>query len=164
LTRGKSSKLRWKNYLRPNIKRGDMSPEEQDLIIRMHKLIRNWYFLVSPFIPKQLVNYFYISTRWSLIAGRLPGRKDNEVKNYWYTHLNKKSNCKKQKATESPVISPEVRRSHGEEDGTTTTCMEETNCFGYDVPIGSPVPLISPYPDTLVFDPCFVFTDFFPLL
>ncbi|KAM7267843.1 hypothetical protein ACFE04_010009 [Oxalis oulophora] len=66
---GKSCRLRWKNYLRPNIKRGHMSKEEEDLIIRMHKLLGN---------------------RWSLIAGRLPGRTDNEVKNYWNTHLNKK--------------------------------------------------------------------------
>lgn len=29
--------------------------------------------------------------RWSLIAGRLPGRTDNEVKNYWNTHLNKRA-------------------------------------------------------------------------
>ncbi|TYI71354.1 hypothetical protein E1A91_D08G288500v1 [Gossypium mustelinum] len=67
---GKSCRLRWKNYLRPNIKRGAMSKEEEDLIIRMHNLLGN---------------------RWSLIAGRLPGRTDNEVKNYWNTHLNKKT-------------------------------------------------------------------------
>ncbi|KAE8701567.1 Transcription factor MYB82 [Hibiscus syriacus] len=67
---GKSCRLRWKNYLRPNIKRGGMSKEEEDLIIRMHKLLGN---------------------RWCLIAGRLPGRTDNEVKNYWNTHLNKKA-------------------------------------------------------------------------
>ncbi|EOA15243.1 hypothetical protein CARUB_v10028642mg [Capsella rubella] len=156
---GKSCRLRWKNYLRPNIKRGSMSPQEQDLIIRMHKLLGN---------------------RWSLIAGRLPGRTDNEVKNYWNTHLNKKSNSRKQNAPESiaattctdkPVISTEVRRSHGEEgDGeeksmARNTWMEETNSFDYDVRIGSPLPLISHYPDnTLVFDPCFAFTDFYPLL
>ncbi|VVB15727.1 unnamed protein product [Arabis nemorensis] len=150
---GKSCRLRWKNYLRPNIKRGSMSPQEQDLIIRMHKLLGN---------------------RWSLIAGRLPGRTDNEVKNYWNTHLNKKSNSSKQNAPESisatpfidkPVMSTEVR-SHGEgergKEGISNTWMEETNCFQYDLHIESP---ISHYPDTLVFvDPCFAFTDFFPPL
>ncbi|XP_028779853.1 transcription repressor MYB6-like [Neltuma alba] len=66
---GKSCRLRWMNYLRPDIKRGNISPEEDDLIIRMHSLIGN---------------------RWSLIAGRLPGRTDNEIKNYWNTHLSKR--------------------------------------------------------------------------
>lgn len=31
-----------------------------------------------------------ILCRWSLIAGRIPGRTDNEIKNYWNTHLSKK--------------------------------------------------------------------------
>lgn len=66
---GKSCRLRWMNYLRPDIKRGNITPEEDDLIIRMHSLLGN---------------------RWSLIAGRLPGRTDNEIKNYWNTHLCKK--------------------------------------------------------------------------
>ncbi|PKA53464.1 Myb-related protein 308 [Apostasia shenzhenica] len=57
------------NYLRPDIKRGNIGPEEEDLIIRLHCLLGN---------------------RWSLIAGRLPGRTDNEIKNYWNTHLSKK--------------------------------------------------------------------------
>ncbi|XP_061370352.1 transcription factor MYB8-like [Gastrolobium bilobum] len=66
---GKSCRLRWMNYLRPDIKRGNITTEEDDLIIRMHSLLGN---------------------RWSLIAGRLPGRTDNEIKNYWNTHLCKK--------------------------------------------------------------------------
>ncbi|KAI6702622.1 hypothetical protein NL676_011758 [Syzygium grande] len=66
---GKSCRLRWMNYLRPDIKRGNITPDEDDLIVRLHSLLGN---------------------RWSLIAGRLPGRTDNEIKNYWNTHLSKK--------------------------------------------------------------------------
>ncbi|KDP22654.1 hypothetical protein JCGZ_02496 [Jatropha curcas] len=66
---GKSCRLRWINYLRPDIKRGNFGQDEEDLIIKLHALLGN---------------------RWSLIAGRLPGRTDNEVKNYWNSHLRKK--------------------------------------------------------------------------
>ncbi|XP_050364113.1 transcription factor MYB1-like [Argentina anserina] len=66
---GKSCRLRWMNYLRPDIKRGSISDDEEELIIRLHKLLGN---------------------RWSLIAGRLPGRTDNEIKNYWNSNLSKK--------------------------------------------------------------------------
>ncbi|GAA0169214.1 DNA-binding transcription factor [Lithospermum erythrorhizon] len=66
---GMSCRLRWMNYLRPGIKRGNISADEEDLMIRLHKLLGN---------------------RWSLIAGRLPGRTDNEIKNYWNTHVIKK--------------------------------------------------------------------------
>ncbi|KAK9285134.1 hypothetical protein L1049_024319 [Liquidambar formosana] len=65
------SRLRWFNYLKPGIKRGHISMDEEDLIIRLHNLLGN---------------------RWSLIAGRLPGRTDNEIKNYWNTTLFKKLN------------------------------------------------------------------------
>lgn len=66
---GKSCRLRWLNYLRPDIRRGNITPDEDDLIIRLHSLLGN---------------------RWSLIAGRLPGRTDNEIKNYWNCHLSKR--------------------------------------------------------------------------
>ncbi|KAJ6354862.1 hypothetical protein OIU77_005455 [Salix suchowensis] len=70
---GKSCRLRWMSYLRPDIKRGNFSDDEEDLIIRMHKLLGN---------------------RWSLIAGRLPGRTDNDIKNYWHTSIAKKARGK----------------------------------------------------------------------
>ncbi|XP_057856130.2 myb-related protein 330-like [Cryptomeria japonica] len=69
LRSGKSCRLRWINYLRPDIKRGHIAPDEEDLILRLHRLLGN---------------------RWSLIAGRLPGRTDNDIKNYWNSHLSKK--------------------------------------------------------------------------
>ncbi|KAG6471001.1 hypothetical protein ZIOFF_072092 [Zingiber officinale] len=76
---GKSCRLRWLNYLRPDIKRGNITEEEEDLIIRLHKLLGNRYF------------YFFSSClKWSLIAGRLPGRTDNEIKNYWNKIVKKK--------------------------------------------------------------------------
>lgn len=66
---GKSCRLRWINYLRSDVKRGNICKEEEELIIRLHALLGN---------------------RWSVIAGRMPGRTDNEIKNYWNTHLSRK--------------------------------------------------------------------------
>ncbi|XP_021726613.1 transcription factor MYB74-like [Chenopodium quinoa] len=66
---GKSCRLRWANYLRPDIKRGRFSFEEEETIIQLHSILGN---------------------KWSAIAARLPGRTDNEIKNYWNTHIRKK--------------------------------------------------------------------------
>ncbi|KAJ8761406.1 hypothetical protein K2173_001537 [Erythroxylum novogranatense] len=66
---GKSCRLRWTNYLRPDIKRGRFSFEEEETIIQLHSILGN---------------------RWSAIAARLPGRTDNEIKNYWNTHIRKR--------------------------------------------------------------------------
>ncbi|XP_035550373.1 transcription factor MYB1-like [Juglans regia] len=80
---GKSCRLRWLNYLRPDIKRGNISQDEEELIIRLHKLLGN---------------------RWSLIAGRLPGRTDNEIKNYWNTNLGKKHQTQQTRTDPDPNL------------------------------------------------------------
>ncbi|KAL1215064.1 Transcription factor MYB28 [Cardamine amara subsp. amara] len=66
---GKSCRLRWTNYLKPEIKRGEFSSEEEQIIIMLHASRGN---------------------KWSVIARHLPRRTDNEIKNYWNTHLKKR--------------------------------------------------------------------------
>ncbi|KAI3921289.1 hypothetical protein MKX01_001426 [Papaver californicum] len=74
---GKSCRLRWVNYLRPDLKRGRITPEEENIIIELHA---RW------------------GNRWSTIARSLPGRTDNEIKNYWRTHFK----IKGKKSSENP--------------------------------------------------------------
>ncbi|OIV92027.1 hypothetical protein TanjilG_19495 [Lupinus angustifolius] len=66
---GKSCRLRWTNYLRPDLKHGQFLDSEEQTIVKLHSVFGN---------------------RWSLIAAQLPGRTDNDVKNHWNTKVKKK--------------------------------------------------------------------------
>ncbi|KAI6675679.1 hypothetical protein NL676_003585 [Syzygium grande] len=91
----KSCRLRWTNYLRPGIKRGSFTDQEEKMIIHLQALLGN---------------------RWAAIASYLPQRTDNDIKNYWNTHLKKK--LKKLQGQASP---DDDDHNHHQQGFTTTS-------------------------------------------
>ncbi|KAK7401074.1 hypothetical protein VNO78_12386 [Psophocarpus tetragonolobus] len=63
---GKSCRLRWANHLRPDLKKGAFTVEEESRILELHARMGN---------------------KWARMATELPGRTDNEIKNYWNTRI-----------------------------------------------------------------------------
>ncbi|XP_027152604.1 transcription factor MYB20 [Coffea eugenioides] len=92
---GKSCRLRWINYLRPDLKRGAWTEAEEDMIIELHSRLGN---------------------RWSKIAAHFPGRTDNEIKNHWNTKIKKKLKfLGLDPLTHKPIDQPENCVSKSEE-------------------------------------------------
>ncbi|GLT95433.1 hypothetical protein SLE2022_131150 [Rubroshorea leprosula] len=108
----KSCRLRWTNYLRPGIRRGNFTPHEEGMIIHLQALLGN---------------------KWAAIASYLPQRTDNDIKNYWNTHLKKKLK-KFQSALDphmaqqgSTICSEFVLKSFNERRSTTfPSCQTES--------------------------------------
>ncbi|XP_065858790.1 transcription factor MYB61-like [Euphorbia lathyris] len=82
---GKSCRLRWINYLRPDLKRGSFTAQEETIIVNIHRIIGN---------------------KWAQIAKHLPGRTDNEVKNFWNSSIKKKLISKGIHPNTHQLISP----------------------------------------------------------
>ncbi|KAF3552615.1 hypothetical protein DY000_02001334 [Brassica cretica] len=82
---GKSCRLRWANHLRPNLKKGSFTGDEERLIIQLHAQLGN---------------------KWARMAAQLPGRTDNEIKNYWNTRL------KRLQRQGLPLYPPDVIPNH----------------------------------------------------
>ncbi|XP_076913123.1 transcription factor MYB36-like [Bidens hawaiensis] len=123
---GKSCRLRWLNYLRPNIKHGGFSEEEDNIICSL---------------------YISIGSRWSIIAAQLPGRIDNDIKNYWNTRLKKKllGRRKQSSANKLSGSSQDPKENNGIETLSNSAIerlqlhmqlqsLENTNFFHYDNP------------------------------
>ncbi|XP_014492385.1 transcription factor MYB61 [Vigna radiata var. radiata] len=109
---GKSCRLRWINYLRPDLKRGTFSQEEENLIIELHAVLGN---------------------RWSQIAAQLPGRTDNEIKNLWNSCLKKKLRQKGiDPVTHKPLSEVENGDDTGKSQGKAPEVSNELNLLKSD--------------------------------
>ncbi|CAI0548735.1 unnamed protein product [Linum tenue] len=101
---GKSCRLRWANHLRPDLKKGAFSPEEEGLIIELHAKMGN---------------------KWARMAAELPGRTDNEIKNYWNTRI------KRLLRAGLPIYPPDVCLKVLE-GNYETQCMDRNETTGGD--------------------------------
>ncbi|VVA22806.1 PREDICTED: mRNAion factor [Prunus dulcis] len=89
---GKSCRLRWANHLRPNLKKGVFSPEEERRILELHSKYGN---------------------KWARMASQLPGRTDNEIKNYWNTRI------KRRQRQCLPLYPQDIKQSHSQATSLT---------------------------------------------
>ncbi|KAF7804417.1 transcription factor RAX2-like [Senna tora] len=102
---GKSCRLRWLNYLRPNIKHGEFSDEEDRIIFSL---------------------FCSIGSRWSVIAAQLPGRTDNDIKNHWNTKLKKKMMA---------MHNPSVQEDQKPHQATLLTVLQNTTSSSSSSPL-----------------------------
>ncbi|KAK8651775.1 hypothetical protein V6N13_141359 [Hibiscus sabdariffa] len=109
---GKSCRLRWANHLRPNLKKGAFSPEEERIIVELHAVMGN---------------------KWARMATRLPGRTDNEIKNFWNTRV------KRRQRQGLPLYPPEIQALYSSQPrsqpAVTSSTATTTPSFSFQSPM-----------------------------
>ncbi|KAF6157306.1 hypothetical protein GIB67_004244 [Kingdonia uniflora] len=101
---GKSCRLRWTNYLRPDLNHNNFTPQEEVLIVRLHKAI---------------------GSRWSLIAMQLPGKTDKDVKNHWNTKL--RNQLEHKAATNQETIAQQSHFFTADGSSSSSNVMQVTS-------------------------------------
>lgn len=66
---GKQCRERYVNHLDPNLRKGEWTDDEEAILIALHE---------------------HHGNRWAVIARQLPGRSDNDIKNHWYSTIQRK--------------------------------------------------------------------------
>lgn len=112
---GKSCRLRWVNYLHPGLRRGRITADEERLILQLHA---QW------------------GSRWSRIARSLPGRTDNEIKNFWRTRARKQKAAAQQQQQHDSRSSKTASASVSAFSGSSSSSVTATtsSCSGCPSP------------------------------
>ncbi|KAL1555572.1 transcription factor MYB10-like [Salvia divinorum] len=127
---GKSCRLRWMNYLKPGIRRGNFTKDEEHLIIKLHNQLGN---------------------KWSAIAEQFPGRTDNDIKNYWHAHIHKR---KGRLNGTCARVTREIKTQNlsQEELSSDSNSSTITNCLNQNTPAISEAALSQPAENIGVFE------------
>ncbi|XP_038691301.1 transcription factor MYB10-like [Tripterygium wilfordii] len=124
---GKSCRLRWLNYLSPDVKRGNFTKEDEDIIIKLHETMGN---------------------KWSTIASFLPGRTDNEIKNVWNTYLKKR--VSKDDTNSSANRQNQSSSSSASSSSWTTMLEYSTGGKKKDIEMGNVIGMDQPFFNQIV--------------